>query len=376
MCAHIQMIEDLELFTGRTDKAEKEKIRIVDIARISGVSAGTVDRVIHNRGRVSEDKRKRVENVLEKFGYEPNMAARSLASKKDLTIIVLAPSYPEGSYWELVYRGMERAAAELKNYGVRVSYIRFDQYDRGSFNRAAAGVADSGCSGVLIATHFLPGVVELSGRLDSEKIPYIYIDSGIEGCGNLAYFGGDSFVSGQIAGKLLFTGKDSPEKVFIAHIKFTRQDISLQMKTRGEGFAEYLAQAGFKGEVDHLELDPDNRGASVRILHNYLSGARGQRIGGIVLNSRMYQLIQIMDLIGLDIKDGVKLVGFEAIPANVSALMKGKVASLVSQRPELQGYYALKAMGEYLLYGRTPEKENLMPLDILIKENAPYYLNF
>lgn len=35
---------------------EFSNIRIVDIAKMAGVSVGTVDRVIHNRGRVSEEQ--------------------------------------------------------------------------------------------------------------------------------------------------------------------------------------------------------------------------------------------------------------------------------------------------------------------------------
>lgn len=354
---------------------EGEKIRIIDIARLAGVSAGTVDRVIHERGRVSEDKKKKVEAVLEQFGYEPNMAARSLASRKDFTIAVIVPSYPEGSYWELVYRGMERVAAELKNYGFKVLFSRFDQYDPASFDAAAEAARGEGTSGVLMATHFLPRVVEFSGELDSAGIPYVYIDSGIEGCGNLTYFGGDSLVSGRMAAKLLVNDTGLPDRVFVAHIKFARKDISLQMQTRLDGFTGQLSEAGYKGDIDHLELDPDKPELSTRTMHNYLR-MRGGRTGGIVLNSRIYQLIEIMDRIAEDVKAQVKLVGFEAIPANVRALTEGKVDSLVSQRPELQGYYALKAIGEYLLYGRAPGKENLMPLDILIKDNAPYYLSF
>ena len=37
--------------------------RIKDIAEMSGVSTGTVDRILHNRGKVSEEAQKKVEKV-------------------------------------------------------------------------------------------------------------------------------------------------------------------------------------------------------------------------------------------------------------------------------------------------------------------------
>ncbi|MDE6857713.1 MAG: LacI family DNA-binding transcriptional regulator, partial [Alistipes sp.] len=49
----------------------EQKIRIKDIARLAGVSAGTVDRVLHNRGNVSPPARRAVESVLEHVDYRP-----------------------------------------------------------------------------------------------------------------------------------------------------------------------------------------------------------------------------------------------------------------------------------------------------------------
>ena len=49
---------------------EFSNIRIVDIAKMAGVSVGTVDRVIHNRGRVSEENRKKVQTILEMVHYQ------------------------------------------------------------------------------------------------------------------------------------------------------------------------------------------------------------------------------------------------------------------------------------------------------------------
>jgi LacI family transcriptional regulator len=42
------------------------KIRIKDIAEMAGVSPGTVDRILHNRGNVSEPARIAVEEVLKR----------------------------------------------------------------------------------------------------------------------------------------------------------------------------------------------------------------------------------------------------------------------------------------------------------------------
>ena len=50
-----------------------DKIRIKDIAERSGVSVGTVDRVLHNRPNVSGKARAKVEAVLKEINYQPNI---------------------------------------------------------------------------------------------------------------------------------------------------------------------------------------------------------------------------------------------------------------------------------------------------------------
>ena len=60
-------------------KTENTKVRIKDIAVLAGVSEGTVDRVLHNRGEVSKKSKEAVEKVLKEINYSPNLLARSLA---------------------------------------------------------------------------------------------------------------------------------------------------------------------------------------------------------------------------------------------------------------------------------------------------------
>jgi len=56
---------------------ENKNIRIKDIARMAGVSEGTVDRVLHKRGDVSIKSMEAVTKVLDEFNYTPNILARS-----------------------------------------------------------------------------------------------------------------------------------------------------------------------------------------------------------------------------------------------------------------------------------------------------------
>ena len=113
---------------------ESPNIRIIDIAEMAGVSVCTVDRVIHNRGRVSEENEKKVRAILEKANYQPNLMARSLASKKQYHFLAITPSFKPGEYWEAISEGIDKAASETEFYNVNVTKLFFDQYDNHTFD--------------------------------------------------------------------------------------------------------------------------------------------------------------------------------------------------------------------------------------------------
>ena len=66
-------------------------IRIVDIARLAGVSVATVDRVIHHRGKVSAANLARINEVLREVDYRPTLLARPLASGRRQTLWGVIP---------------------------------------------------------------------------------------------------------------------------------------------------------------------------------------------------------------------------------------------------------------------------------------------
>ena len=57
-------------------------LTLEQIARLAGVSLSTASRVINEQPNVRPEVRERVWQVIHEQGYQPNLAARSLASKR------------------------------------------------------------------------------------------------------------------------------------------------------------------------------------------------------------------------------------------------------------------------------------------------------
>lgn len=352
------------------DKASSN-IRIVDIAKMAGVSVGTVDRVIHNRGRVSEENMKKVQEILERMHYQPNMIARSLASKKRYRLVALIPSFGKGEYWEAISAGIDKAEAEVDAYNVQVEKLFFDQYNSETFDEIAQNLSNEDVDGVLIATMFTDSVNRFSNLLHEKGIPYVYVDSDIDGEKQLAYFGTDSYDGGVVAAKILLERLDKEADILIGSIIHEGKNDSNQGRNRRNGFCNCLKANNFKGKLIEAKLKLGDSAYNESILDETFCSNPLIK-GAIVFNSTCYILGSYLKQKGA--KD-IKLVGYDLIEKNTQLLSEGVIGALIAQRPEAQGYHSIKALSNFLVLKQMPEKVNLMPIDILIRENLKYYLN-
>jgi len=62
-----------------------------EIAKLSGVSRSTVSRVINNYDNVPKETKEKVEKIIKKYGYTPNISAKTLAGhKSDIIELVVS----------------------------------------------------------------------------------------------------------------------------------------------------------------------------------------------------------------------------------------------------------------------------------------------
>lgn len=340
---------------------------------MAGVSTGTVDRFLHNRGKISIKAQKKVDQVLKEINYQPNLIARSLALKKTYHLYALIPSYTEGDYWELFYHGIHKAEKELFSYNVKIKYLYFDPYDKSSFDQLIPQIDKDCCQGVVIATLFKESVLSLTHKLDEMDIPYVLVDANIKNTHSIAYFGTHSYDSGHIAGHLMYEQLKRKDDIAVFRFVSKGETMSNQVQQREKGFRDYLHQQVFEGNIHTIYIHAEEIEKDIPLLDTFLKDHPYIR-GGIVFSSRAHVIADYLNEHHPDID--FKMIGYDVIDSNVRHLKEGHITHLIAQRPEEQAANSMRALFDFLIQKKSPKKINYMPIDILIKENIEYYDNY
>lgn len=85
------------------------KATIYDVAREAGVSIAAVSQVINGKGKISEERRMEILQVMERLNYKPSVIAAALTGKKTFTLGLLIPDISNPFFAE-VARAVEDQA--------------------------------------------------------------------------------------------------------------------------------------------------------------------------------------------------------------------------------------------------------------------------
>jgi LacI family transcriptional regulator len=347
------------------------KIRIKDIADRAGVSTGTVDRVIHERGEVSPKTRERVLNILNEMHYEPDILARSLASKRLLKIAVLIPYHtPENGFWKEPLAGISDACSELDHFGIEVREFLYNQFTEEEFLDQVREIFEFVPDAIIAAPVFHQETKDLFDRCSEHGIPFVSLNDNIHHPDQITYIGQDPRRSGAVAAQLLKMGMRGEGKVMVVSIARDRDNYS-HIQNREEGFRAYWKGPGGNGSRDVLSLViPSESSVYIKKILAEQYGRCPDISGIFVTNSRVYQVARFLVESG---RGNTMLVGYDLINPNIRYLNNGTIDFLISQKPREQGYRALMSVFNVLKVNKKPSPEQHIPIDIICRENLCCY---
>lgn len=81
-------------------------VTLQQIAEAAGVSRGTVDRALNDRGRIKPEVAEKIKKIAEEMGYQPNRAGRALAMAKQSVRIGVILQSADTPFMKKVLNGM------------------------------------------------------------------------------------------------------------------------------------------------------------------------------------------------------------------------------------------------------------------------------
>ncbi len=344
-------------------------IRIKDIAILAGVSKGTVDRVLHKRGRVSQEAYQKVMKVLEEIDYKPNLIARTLSSSKNYRIVALLPNPAADEYWDQTKEGIHQAEKEWAPYNIRIELLCFDQYNKESFKQRAGDAMINKPDGIITAPIFYDEAIVFFKTLKDDGIPYVLFNTNIPEVSPLSFIGQDSFHSGKVGAELMYIGQSEGGKLAVLHLD---EDIhnSVHLIEKERGFREYFADRNaFHFEIVETSLRP-NEPCFEESINNLV---KDPELKGIFVSTSKGTSV-VANCLEKNGKQNIRLIGYDMLKANLKYLRTGTIDFLINQNPKRQAFLSISHLANHLIFRKPAPERDLFPLEVITQQNVDSYL--
>lgn len=342
-----------------------KKHTIKNIAELAGVSKGTVDRVIHNRGKVSAKAFEKVNAILNEIDYKPNLLARSLKNTKEYHICVVLPDFKEDAFWVPCYEGIQEAINEYSSFGIFIEYYFFDLMQPLSFLAVHKKVLELLPNAVLMAPLFYKETVKIVADYKDANILVSKFNNQLDIKNSKNFVGQDLFKSGRIAASLMKEITQENTTIAIFNIDEDSNN-AVYVQEKEKGFRSYfnelanytIVTCNYKQpNIDHLFAD---------FLH------KNPNLAGIfVTTSKVYKIAEFIKNKNLE---HIKIIGYDLLDENINYLHQHVISFLIHQNPKKQVYLGLTYLVEHFLFDREIPAKSLLPIDIITSENLETYL--
>jgi LacI family transcriptional regulator len=340
-------------------------VTIRQVALAAGVSRGTVDRVVNNRGKVRPEVAERIREVINETGYTPNKAGKVLVTRKrPVKIGCFIPSLGN-AFWDEVTTGFRAAEEELADFGLSLEIREIHGYVIEEHIEAIKSLVAENCSSLIVSTMDVPDVREYINSVIRGGIPVITINTDLTGTNRLCYIGSDYLTGGKAAGSLLSIFSEFPLAILIV----TGSTMIKGHNDRIAGFLSSLDESGVEYRtVSVCEcLDDEARAydvtlAALRAYPDtncvYISAAGVTGVCRAIADS------------GLRRDHRIKVISFDDPETTRALIKKGEIDFTICQEPYRQGYQSVVSLFNYFLENKKkPLPDCFTETVIKIKEN-------
>lgn len=267
-------------------------ISSLELARLCGLSQGTVDRALHDRPGISKATKARVLAMAERYGYRPHPAARELLTGERKTIGAVIPAVSSVFFIDL----MNAVRAALAPGGYRFFMTQVN--DAAEFTTAMQEFAAFRARAIVAVPPREP--VEIGPAMVGATPVAVLINPAPGE--RVTTFIPDEIETGRIAARYLL------ERGHTRLLHLRQKFDTAAIRDRAAGFVEVLRQRGLPAPVDSLD--------ETRLIDT----VRNQGVTAIFCHNDWLALsaMRVLAQAGLSVPEDVSILGVDDSPTFVS----------------------------------------------------------
>lgn len=269
-----------------------KSITMKDVAKLAGVSVGTVSRVINQEQGIKEITLKKVQQAIDELGYIPDVYARGMKKNKTETIALIVPSVWHPFFGEFAFH--VEVELSKKGYKLLLCNISGPKRELDYITMLQQNKVDG-----IIAITYSPIEDYLSSNIPFVSIDRTYEDKAI------ACVSSDNKKGAELAAQVLISKGGTHFGFIGGHNKTINET-----KKRRLFFEKTILEAGFPCEILDLEEPYDNFLEEVEVFLR-----QHPEIDALftINDFTAIDAISILEKLGKKVPEDVQVVGYDGI---------------------------------------------------------------
>jgi LacI family transcriptional regulator len=333
-----------------------ERLTLEKIGELAGVSRTTVSRVVNNQPNVRPRIRERVLAVIDETGYQPNLAARSLASSRMGFIGLIIPRVVQSVFTDPYFPRLIQGVTQICNasdYTMSLFLFHTENEEQKLYPRILSrGLLD----GVIIASSQI--VDPLVSRLEESNMPFVFI--GRPGESEQASF---VDVDNETGAYTAVTHLIRRRRTRIATIT-GRLDMSSGID-RLNGYKRALADRGLPID-ENLIINGDFNEAEAYNAMLWLLDYRPDAVF-VASDAMAMGALRALRIKGVSVPDQIAVVGFDDLPP---AATSNPPLTTIRQPIKRIGALAAETLLDSIEQGTTPPRRIILPTELVIRQTC------
>ena len=332
---------------------ERSRPSIEDVAAAAKVSTATVSRFLNSPQLVAPQTARRVMEVIESLGYQPNRFAQGLMTRRSHTVGIVLPDI-HGEFYSELLRGAD-AQAHRRGYHLLVTSETRDD-DGQTIRTRPFGLIDG------LAIMLTEPNERLWRAAKSTRLPMVCLDADIDDPQVDSILIDNAVGSGEAVAHLL--GSIPADRCYF--VGGPRDNFDTRQ--RAEAFGAALTRLGHTPQADQVCFGTYSTDWGRAWAQRMVSSGVDRPIGVMAANDEIaLGVMHAFQAAGIPIPARARIVGFD--DSRIATLLRPTLSTVLVPRYEV-GAAAIETLIDRIESPRDPVTRKALPTRLVIRESS------